>query len=60
MRPHFKGELSELDVIEFPWEKDLRQKLFAEELEKMQEIEKMSEDFFARWDKKKAEKMAKV
>ena len=53
IRPHVEGDLNEMDVIEFPWEKELREKLFKKELEQMKKIEKISEDFFARWDQKK-------
>lgn len=60
IRPHLTGELNELDIIDFPWEKELRKKLFDEELENMKQREKISEDFFARWDQKKIELAGKA
>lgn len=54
LAPYQKENFKETDVLEFPWEKDLLNKISEKEYQEMLEKEKISEAFFARYDAKKA------
>jgi len=60
VRPHINGSLNEMELIEFPWEKDLKVKMFKEELSQMKEVEKISEEFFTKFDNVKASAVGKA
>lgn len=54
LAPYQKEGFKETDVLEFPWEKDLLNKISEKEYREMLEKEAISKAFFDRWDAKKA------
>ncbi len=55
MAPYAKDNFKELDILEFPWEKDLLSKISEKEYQKMLEVERISKAFFGRYDAQKQE-----
>lgn len=53
LSPNLKESAKEMDLMQFPWENELVEKLSEQDLIDMQEYIKKSEDVFARWDEKK-------
>lgn len=51
-------DVKEHELWPFPWESNIIQKLTEQEEQEMLEGQKASEDYFAKWDAKKAAKAA--
>ncbi|MGQ7945007.1 hypothetical protein [Flavobacterium sp. WC2509] len=53
LRPYQTESFKETDVQEFPWEKDLINKISEKEYQEMLEVERISKAFFDKYDSKK-------
>ncbi|QGK72848.1 hypothetical protein [Flavobacterium sp. SLB02] len=60
MAPYAKEGFKEIDVIEFPWEENIRKNISDEEHAQMLKIEKISKEFFDRYDLKKSKLKAQA
>lgn len=56
MQPHSTEVIKETELISFNWEDEIIQQLTEEEEEIMKIQQSQSEEFFAKWDRRKAGK----
>ena len=54
MAPYLEKNITEIDLLPFPWDKEKETELSDQEEKIMLEGQSQAEDYFARWDARKA------